>query len=137
MVQGAENLRGFFDSFFRLPQEMWTVSTRGFREGGVFFVLWSLTYLSIYEFTLQGFLAGWPGLPNNESHETWDRRLLFGIKFWLLSPPSLKFALAKAGVFNGGYPFIRSVTPLAELPESLGEDSPEPRRPVEFVESRR
>ena len=26
MVQNAENLRGFFDSFFRLPLELWTVS---------------------------------------------------------------------------------------------------------------
>ena len=25
MVQNAENLRGFFDSFFRLPLELWTV----------------------------------------------------------------------------------------------------------------
>lgn len=133
MVQGAENLRGFFDSFFRLPQEMWTVSTHWFREGVVVFFLTFLTHPPTHEFTMQGFLAGWPGLPNNESHETWDRRLLFGIRFWLLSPPSLKFALVKAGVFNGGYPFIRSVTPLAELPESMGEDSPEPPCPVEFV----
>lgn len=59
-------------------------------------------------------MAGWPGLPNNEFHETWEKRVFFGIQLWLLAPLSLKFALAKAGVLNGGYPLIRSVTPLAE-----------------------
>jgi len=45
--------------------------------------------------------------------------LIFGIQFWLLSPLSLKIALAVAGVMNGGYPFIRCVTPFAELPLSF------------------
>jgi hypothetical protein len=28
MIQGAQNLRGFFDSFFKLPEGMWTVRTQ-------------------------------------------------------------------------------------------------------------
>jgi len=158
MVQNAENLRGFFDSFFRLPIGMWTVSIRaisltrkGGREGGwckrgggcchltlgQFSLLLSsspphldlyaplvdgmapiISYLRLFPlpYFKQGFLAGWPGLPNNDFHETWDKRLIFGIQFWLLSPLSLKIALGVAGVMSGGYPFIRCVTPFAELP---------------------
>lgn len=63
----------------------------------------------------QGFLAGWPGLPNNEAHESWLARLEFGIRLFLLTPLPLKFALAAAGVTSGGLPFFRSVTPLADL----------------------
>jgi len=149
MVQNAENLRGFFDSFFRLPIGMWTVSIRAIsltRKGGMeggwckrgggcshltlghFSLLLSsspphldlsiISYLPLFPLPnfKQGFLAGWPGLPNNDFHETWDKRLIFGIQFWLLSPLSLKIALGVAGVMNGGYPFIRCVTPFAELP---------------------
>ena len=74
---------------------------------------------------MQGFLAGWPGLPNNEFHETWDRRFNFGVRLWLLAPLSLKFALAKEGILSGGYPFFRSVTPLAELPSGFAPDNEE------------
>ena len=63
----------------------------------------------------QGFLAGWPGLPNNAAHETWLARLEFGVRLFLLAPLPLKFALAYAGVTTGGLPFFRSVTPLADL----------------------
>lgn len=63
----------------------------------------------------QGFLAGWPGLPNNAAHETWAARLEFGIRLFLLAPFPLKLALAYAGVTRGGLPFFRSVTPLADL----------------------
>ena len=64
---------------------------------------------------LQGFLAGWPGLPNNVAHESWLARLEFGIRLFLLAPLPLKLALAYAGVTTGGLPFFRSVTPLADL----------------------
>lgn len=97
MVQDAGNLRGFFDSFFRLPEPQWT-----------------------------GFLAGWPGLPNNAAHESWLARLEFGVRLFLLAPLPLKFALAYAGVTSGGLPFFRSVTPLADLlppfPPAMAED---------------
>lgn len=63
----------------------------------------------------QGFLAGWPGLPDNVEHETWEGRLLFGIRLFLLAPLPLKLALAQCGVLMGGLPFFRSVTPLAAL----------------------
>jgi hypothetical protein len=33
MAQDAPNLRGFFDSFFHLPEALWTVS--GWEGGGV------------------------------------------------------------------------------------------------------
>jgi hypothetical protein len=64
---------------------------------------------------VQGFMAGWPGLPNNEYHETWEGRLIFGIRLFLLAPLPLKFALAQSGIMTGGLPFFRSVTPLAAL----------------------
>jgi hypothetical protein len=73
---------------------------------------------------IQGFLAGWPGLTNNEAHETWDRRLVFGLRFWLLAPLSLKVRLAMSGVLKGGYSFWRSVTPLAELGAGLDIGAP-------------
>ena len=52
--KNVEGLRGFFDGFFRLPPEMWA-----------------------------GFMAGWPGLPNNDKHNDWLQRLLFGLTFFL------------------------------------------------------
>jgi hypothetical protein len=60
-------------------------------------------------------MAGWPGLPNNEYHETWEGRLMFALRFFLVAPLPLKFALVKSGIFMGGLPFFRSVTPLAAL----------------------
>jgi lycopene beta-cyclase len=52
MKQNVKGLRGFFSGFSHIPLEMWG-----------------------------GLLAGWPGLPNNNKHETWDARILFGPTF--------------------------------------------------------
>ena len=124
MAQTAETLRTFFDAFFRLPETLWTVSVGYPREQvsvpsrpcPISLIL--ATFLR--PVTLQGFLAGWPGLPNNEYHSTWDNRFNFGIRLWFLAPLSLKFALAKSGVLTGGFSLIRSVTPLADLYEEEG-----------------
>lgn len=86
MLQPAANLRGFFDAFFRLPEGQWS-----------------------------GFLAGYPGLPNNEFHETWDRRFVFGVRLWLLAPLELKIGLAQVAIMSGGFPFFKCVTPLADI----------------------
>lgn len=53
-------LRGFFDGFFKLPVEV---------SGG--------------------FLAGWPGLIYNVNHETWLKRILFGLNFITKLPPAV------------------------------------------------
>mmetsp|Transcript_24762 Transcript_24762/g.62671 ORF Transcript_24762/g.62671 Transcript_24762/m.62671 type:complete len:90 (-) Transcript_24762:149-418(-) len=75
-----------------------------------------------------GFLAGWPGLPNNEAHSVWYKRLGFGVKLWLLVPPSVKFALAYAAVRYGGVGFFRSVLPVAQ--DSTFDEQPPPPRPM-------
>ena len=85
MRQGSPALRGFFNGFFNLPTPMWS-----------------------------GFLAGWPGLPGNDYHDNWLKRLKFGIDFFFLVPFSLKIGLAKIAVLHGGLDFLRCVTPLAK-----------------------
>ena len=49
MKQNVVGLRGFFVGFFRLPVEYWG-----------------------------GFLSHYPGLPNNDKHNNWAKRLWFG-----------------------------------------------------------
>lgn len=138
MAQDAGNLRGFFDSFFRLPVPQWAVrafvcgwmgDARGGHQMRVAQIAPLITAAAALLFHIhphtpnalpphsnqQGFLAGWPGLPNNAAHESWAARLEFGIRLFLLAPLPLKLALAYAGVTQGGLPFFRSVTPLADL----------------------
>mmetsp|Transcript_3146 Transcript_3146/g.3659 ORF Transcript_3146/g.3659 Transcript_3146/m.3659 type:complete len:625 (+) Transcript_3146:162-2036(+) len=92
MKQNVIGLRGFFDGFFRLSLESWA-----------------------------GFLAGWPGLPNNNKHETWNERLLFGLTFVSKLPLSVAadmlFSIVSYSVSNG-LPLPQSVTPLLGEPES-------------------
>ena len=92
MKQQVQGLRGFFDGFFRLPMEMWS-----------------------------GFLAGWPGLPNNEKHETWFARLLFGLTFVSKLPPLVALDMISSIVtysISEGIALPQSVTPLFGEPES-------------------
>lgn len=93
MKQSVEGLRGFFNGFFRLPLEMWA-----------------------------GFLAGWPGLPNNDRHETWFARLWFGLTF--ISSLPLPVALDMASsilVYSltapNGISLPQCVTPLLGEPD--------------------
>ena len=85
MKQNVVGLRGFFNGFFRLPQEMWA-----------------------------GFLAGWPGLPNNEKHENWAARMLFGVTFLSKLPPTVAADMLFSIITTSlsGTALIQSVTPL-------------------------
>jgi lycopene beta-cyclase len=92
MQQNVVGLRGFFDGFFKLPLELWA-----------------------------GFLAGWPGLPNNDKHESWSARIWFGMNFIVRLPPQValemfasivKYSLAE------GAPLPQSVTPFLGAPPS-------------------
>jgi len=90
MKQKVEGLRGFFDGFFKLPLELWG-----------------------------GFLAGWPGLPNNVNHETWWARLVFGLTFVSKLPvPVALDMLTSIATYSisEGVPLPQSVTPLLGLP---------------------
>ena len=92
MSSKVEGLRGFFDGFFRLPIEMWS-----------------------------GFLAGWPGLPNNDKHDTWLGRIIFGLTFVTKLPPKVGLDMFLSIVsysISEGAPLPQSVTPLFGKPES-------------------
>jgi hypothetical protein len=99
MKQKVEGLRGFFDGFFRLGLDVWG-----------------------------GFLAGWPGLPNNDKHETWVARILFGLTFVSKLPPkvALDMLLSIATYsLSEGIALPQSVTPLFGEPDSYEyEDRP-------------
>mmetsp|Transcript_11469 Transcript_11469/g.15914 ORF Transcript_11469/g.15914 Transcript_11469/m.15914 type:complete len:643 (-) Transcript_11469:121-2049(-) len=91
MKQNVEGLRGFFDGFFRLPLELWG-----------------------------GFLAGWPGLPNNVNHETWNARLWFGLSFVSKLPLKVAvdmFTSIVAYSITNFPDLVQSVTPLMGEPE--------------------
>jgi lycopene beta-cyclase len=64
MQQPVEKLRGFFSAFFAVEQPVWS-----------------------------GFLAGWPGLPNNKYHETWSARLSFALNLFVKMPPTVGLAM--------------------------------------------
>ena len=92
MKQDVVGLRGFFGGFFRLPLPLWA-----------------------------GFLAGWPGLPNNDRHETWWARLWFGLNFVARLPPSVAvdmFASIVGYIAFTDLALAQSVTPFLGEPES-------------------
>ena len=93
MKQDVVGLRGFFDGFFRLPEPLWA-----------------------------GFLAGWPGLPNNSQHERWWARMWFGLSFIVRIPfpVALDMALSIASYsLSQGAPLPQSVTPFLGAPDSF------------------
>ncbi len=98
MSQPVERLRGFFSAFFALETVVWG-----------------------------GFLAGWPGLPGNEFHDSWDKRLRFALSLFWLMPNDVRFAMMSYAVtysFEYGPGLLRSfATPL------FGE-GPEPYMPA-------
>lgn len=85
--QPVEKLRGFFDAFFKLDMKVWG-----------------------------GFLAGWPGLPGNEYHDQWNKRLKFGLELFFNFPPPVALALMTYAVtfsLQYGGNLLRSfLTPL-------------------------
>jgi lycopene beta-cyclase len=91
MKQNVVGLRGFFDGFFKLPLPLWG-----------------------------GFLAGWPGLPNNDKHETWWARLVYGLTFVSKLPVSVALdmlgSIASYSITEG-VPLPQSVTPFLGLPD--------------------
>jgi len=92
MKKDVVGLRGFFDGFFRLPMPLWG-----------------------------GFLAGWPGLPDNENHETWFARMWFGINFVACLPPSVALDMLGSIVSYIAFTDLalaQSVTPLLGEPGS-------------------
>jgi lycopene beta-cyclase len=92
MKQDVVGLRGFFVGFFRLPLELWG-----------------------------GFLAGWPGLAYNESHESWLARIWFGLNFIIKIPPVVAVDMAASIVKYciTDFPTLaQSVTPFLGEPES-------------------
>jgi lycopene beta-cyclase len=92
MEQNVQGLRGFFDGFFRLPLEMWA-----------------------------GFLAGWPGLPNNDKHASWAARMWFGLNFVARLPPQVALSMLTSIItysLTEGAPLPQSVTPFLGEPPS-------------------
>lgn len=92
MKQNVVGLRGFFDGFFRLPLPLWA-----------------------------GFLAGWPGLPNNDRHETWLARIVYGLNFLVRIPPTVALDMLSSIVtysVQEGTPLLQSVTPFFGEPSS-------------------
>ncbi|CEM06650.1 unnamed protein product [Vitrella brassicaformis CCMP3155] len=87
MQQNVHNLRAFFRGFFNLELPMWA-----------------------------GFLAGWPGLPHNDQHETWTRRIAFSLSFFTKLNNAVRAALVKSAVFGGGVDLLRALTPDGVVP---------------------
>ena len=65
---------------------------------------------------------GWPGLPGNEFHDSWDKRLRFALRLFAFMPNDVRFAMMSYAVTYSaefGPGLLRSfVTPLfGEGPE--------------------
>ena len=102
MTLDAEALRGWFAGFFALPQPVWA-----------------------------GFLAGWPGLPGNEHHESRAARLAFGVSLLPKLPPAIALKLAAfiaTYSLAHGPALLRSVVPFFGDGDYFGEAT-EPDRP--------
>ena len=86
MEQEVAILRGFFQAFFALENEVW-----------------------------HGFLAGWPGLPGNTHHETWNRRLVFALSLFLKMNNQVRLTMMLYAVRYtleyGPGTLLRSLTP--------------------------
>jgi hypothetical protein len=86
MEQPVGILRGFFAAFFSLDERAWG-----------------------------GFLAGWPGLPHNELHATWDARLRFAVAMFLTMPNDVRLAIIRHAVQYmlkyGSNTLVRSLLP--------------------------
>ena len=110
MEQKVGNIRGFFDAFFQIDQDSWS-----------------------------GFLAGWPGLPGNVHHETWNNRLKFALSMFFKMQNPVRAAMVLYAISYtfkyGPGTLLRSLTPdflfgsgptenkWSEMPEQLGDDA--------------
>lgn len=87
MLQSVDQLRGFFDAFFAIDQAVWS-----------------------------GFLAGWPGLPGNSYHESWNARLKFCLELFFKMPMSVRLGIIWYSIVYtfeyGPNTLLRSLTPL-------------------------
>ena len=78
----------------------------------------------LYSCVFDRFLAGWPGLAFNESHETWLRRILFGVNFIVKLPPQVSLDMA-ASILQYSLTttqLLQSVTPFFGEPSSYEYD---------------
>jgi len=93
MEQDVKGLRGFFDGFFRISEERWG-----------------------------GFLAGRPGLPNNNRHDSWLERMVFGLVFIARIPLPVAVGMFLEIVKSslGAIDLPQSVTPLFGDPDGYG-----------------
>jgi hypothetical protein len=65
--------------------------------------------------------SGWPGLPNNETHETWLARLWFGLQFLARLPPTVAIDMTAniiSYIVTTNLALAQSVTPLLGTPAS-------------------
>eukprot|EP00439_Symbiodinium_sp_Y106_P081349 s740_g20.t1 len=104
MELDVSGLRGWFQGFFNLPEELWA-----------------------------GFLAGWPSLPGNVNHESWLPRLSFGLQLVTKIPLPVALKLV-GGIarfsLTYGTTLLRSVTPLFGSPPSYAWTPPVPKEEV-------
>ena len=98
MQQPVDRLRGFFSAFFAVEQPVWS-----------------------------GFLAGWPGLPGNEYHETWYGRLVFALQLFLKMPNDVRVAMVLYSALHtleyGPNTLLRSLVPSI----AVGQGPADPR----------
>lgn len=97
MAQPVQKLRGFFMAFFSVEQPIWA-----------------------------GFLAGYPGLPGNENHETWNGRIMFAMKFFFELETEVKITMILFAIKHtlefGPSTLLRSLLP--DFPFWPVEDEP-------------
>ncbi|KAJ8613603.1 hypothetical protein CTAYLR_006140 [Chrysophaeum taylorii] len=99
----APELRGWFNAFFALPQDVWA-----------------------------GFLAFWPGLPGNHHHETRLGRLGFGLKMFFNLPPQIAIKLVSFIAFfsiTRGSTLLQSVVPFFGDGDDVFQPLRDPARP--------
>ena len=87
--------------------------------------MWSVSDLFVLCFSFVcRFLAGWPGLAHNENHETWLRRIAFGVNFLTKLPLQVAVDMT-ASILQyslGTTQLLQSVTPFFGEPASYEYD---------------
>jgi len=78
-----------------------------------------------HEYLVVGFLAGYPGLPNNEYHDRWDKRLKFALGLFVKMPAPVAASMVLFSIFHtliyGTNSLLRSLAPDFVL---AGPDEP-------------